>query len=104
MMKPTFEAVVADHGPTVLRVCLAVLGPVDADDAWSETFLSAMKAYPDLPDHADIGRLSAGFRATVLHHLATDLAYGQAASYGSVGAYLGGPDAKRTLLILEAAA
>ena len=24
--KPPFEAVVADHGPTVLRVCRAVLG------------------------------------------------------------------------------
>src|SRR3954468_20767892 len=46
-----FEAVVARHGPMVLRVCRAVLGPVAADDAWSETFLSAMKAYPGLrPD------------------------------------------------------
>jgi DNA-directed RNA polymerase specialized sigma24 family protein len=43
-----FETVVAVHGPAVLRVCRAVLGPADADDAWSETFLSAMKAYPDL--------------------------------------------------------
>ena len=35
----------------VLRVCRAVLGPVAADDAWSETFLSAMRAYPTLrPD------------------------------------------------------
>jgi hypothetical protein len=47
MKKMPFEAVVADHGPTVLRVCLAVLGPIDADDAWSETFRLAMKAYPD---------------------------------------------------------
>lgn len=87
-------------------------------------------------------RLSAGFRATVLHHLAADLAYGQTASYGTVaqlagnpkavravgtacatnplpvvvpchrvvradgsmGGYIGGPDAKRALLILETAA
>jgi methylated-DNA-[protein]-cysteine S-methyltransferase len=87
-------------------------------------------------------RLSAGFRATVLHHLATDLAYGQTASYGSVaqlagnpkavravgsacatnpipvvvpchrvvradgsiGGYIGGSDAKRTLLALESTA
>jgi RNA polymerase sigma factor (sigma-70 family) len=46
-VKP-FEDVVAEHGPTVLRVCRAVLGPADAEDAWSETFLSAMRAYPDL--------------------------------------------------------
>jgi methylated-DNA-[protein]-cysteine S-methyltransferase len=87
-------------------------------------------------------RLTGGFRSTVLHHLATDLGYGQTASYGTVarlagnpkairavgtacaanplpvvvpchrvvrsdgslGGYLGGLDAKRTLLSLEAAA
>ena len=86
-------------------------------------------------------RLSAGFRATVLHHLA-DIEYGHTASYatvaelagrpkafravgsacatnplpvivpchrvvksdGSMGGYLGGPDAKAALLELEAAA
>ena len=35
----------AKHGPTVLRVCRAVVGPLDAEDAWSETFLSALRAY-----------------------------------------------------------
>jgi len=46
-----FEAIVARHGSTVLRVCRAVLGPTAADDAWSETFLSALRAYPALrPD------------------------------------------------------
>jgi DNA-directed RNA polymerase specialized sigma24 family protein len=50
-MKPPFEHVVAQHGATVLRVVRAVLGHADADDAWSEAFLAAMKAYPDLaPD------------------------------------------------------
>ena len=48
-MKPPFESVVAHHGATVLRVVRAVLGHADADDAWSEAFLAAMKAYPDLP-------------------------------------------------------
>lgn len=38
----------ATHGATVLRVCRAVLGPVDAEDAWSETFLAALRTYPDL--------------------------------------------------------
>lgn len=46
-VKP-FEQIVAEHGATVLRVCRAVLGPHEADDAWSETFLSAMRAYRDL--------------------------------------------------------
>ena len=49
-----FEDVVAQHGATVLRVCRAVLGPVDAEDAWSETFLSALRAYPDLPADANV--------------------------------------------------
>lgn len=38
----------AEHGDTVLRVCRAMLGPADAEDAWSETFLAALRAYPDL--------------------------------------------------------
>jgi RNA polymerase sigma factor (sigma-70 family) len=49
-----FEQIVTEHGPTVLRVCRALIGPVDADDAWSETFLSALRAYPDLPPGSNI--------------------------------------------------
>jgi methylated-DNA-[protein]-cysteine S-methyltransferase len=87
-------------------------------------------------------RLSAGFRRTVLNHLATDIGYGHTATYakvarlagnskavravgtacatnplpvvvpchrvvrtdGGIGSYLGGVEAKRTLLTLEAAA
>jgi RNA polymerase sigma factor (sigma-70 family) len=52
--KQPFQALVAVHGQTVYRVCRAVLGPVDADDAWSETFVAALKAYPELPDDANI--------------------------------------------------
>lgn len=53
-MKKPFEKIVAEHGPTVLRVCRAVVGPVDADDAWSETFLAALTAYPTLPGDANV--------------------------------------------------
>ncbi|QXQ13925.1 RNA polymerase sigma factor [Skermania piniformis] len=58
-MKQPFEAVVAQHGVTVLRVCRTVLGVPgpgvhDAEDAWSETFLAAMRAYPELPDTANV--------------------------------------------------
>ncbi|MCC3300826.1 RNA polymerase sigma factor [Arthrobacter sp. zg-Y895] len=52
-MKP-FEQIVREHGPAVLRVCRAVLGPDEAEDAWSETFLAALGAYPDLPDGANV--------------------------------------------------
>jgi len=67
--KQPFENVVADHGPTVLRVCRAVLGPVDADDAWSETFLSAMKAYPQLPADANVE----AWLVTIAHRKAIDV-------------------------------
>ncbi len=49
-----FETVVARHGATVLRVCRAVAGPDDADDAWSDTFLSALRAWPALPADANV--------------------------------------------------
>jgi RNA polymerase sigma factor (sigma-70 family) len=48
-MGTPFEQVVTEHGATVLRVCRAVLGSTDADDAWSETFIAALRAYPELP-------------------------------------------------------
>ena len=49
-----FEAVVRRHGTTVLRVCRAVVGPDAADDAWSETFLAALRAYPELPPGSNV--------------------------------------------------
>jgi RNA polymerase sigma factor (sigma-70 family) len=68
-MKPPFEKVVAQHGPTVLRVVRAVLGHADADDAWSDTFLAAMKAYPDLPADANLE----AWLVTIAHRKAIDI-------------------------------
>ena len=59
----------AEHGPTVLRVCRAVLGPADADDAWSETFLAALRAYPDLPADANVE----AWLVTIAHRKAIDV-------------------------------
>ncbi|RAV13130.1 RNA polymerase subunit sigma-24 [Mycolicibacterium sp. GF69] len=67
-MRP-FEEVVAEHGPTVLRVCRAVVGPVDAEDAWSETFLSALRAYPQLPADANVE----AWLVTIAHRRALDV-------------------------------
>ena len=66
-MRP-FEEIVAEHGPVVLRVCRALLGPDDADDAWSETFLSALRAYPDLRPDSSIR----GWLVTIAHNKAID--------------------------------
>lgn len=67
--KPPFETVITQHGATVLRVCRALLGPVDADDAWSETFLSSMRAYPDLPADANVE----AWLVTIAHRKAIDV-------------------------------
>jgi RNA polymerase sigma factor (sigma-70 family) len=64
-----FEDVVAEHGATVLRVCRAVVGPVDAEDAWSETFLSALRAYPELPVDANVE----AWLVTIAHRRAVDV-------------------------------
>jgi RNA polymerase sigma factor (sigma-70 family) len=69
-MKEPFERVVSAHATTVLRVCRALLGPhTDADDAWSETFLAAMKAWPDLPADANVE----AWLVTIAHRKAIDI-------------------------------
>ncbi|MHB1539009.1 MAG: RNA polymerase sigma factor [Solirubrobacteraceae bacterium] len=54
MSLPPFERVVDEHGGAVLRVCRALLGASDAEDAWSETFLAALAAYPALRDGSNV--------------------------------------------------
>ncbi len=66
-MQP-FDQVVSEHGVTVLRVCRAVLGAVDADDAWSETFLAALRAYPALDSDANVR----AWLVTIAHRKAID--------------------------------
>jgi len=64
-----FEQIVDQYGQVVLRVCRAVVGPVDAEDAWSETFLSALKAYPGLPADANVE----AWLVTIAHRKAVDI-------------------------------
>lgn len=52
----------------MLRVCRAVVGPGAAEDAWSETFLSALRAYPDLPPDSNVE----AWLATIAHRKAID--------------------------------
>jgi RNA polymerase sigma factor (sigma-70 family) len=66
-MQP-FEAIVAEHGAVVMRVCRALLGPVEADDAWSETFLAALRAYPELRPGSNVQ----GWLVTIAHNKAID--------------------------------
>ena len=59
---------VDEHGPAVLRVCRAMLGPADADDAWSETFLAALRAYPQLRPGSNVR----AWLVTIAHRKAID--------------------------------
>jgi len=68
-MKQPFEQVVAEHGAVVLRVCRATLTAADADDAWSETFLAALRAWPDLPGDANVR----AWLVTIAHRKAIDV-------------------------------
>ena len=72
-MKP-FEEIVAEHGALVLRVCRALVGPADAADAWSETFLAALQAYPRLPSGSNVR----GWLVTIAHRKAIDQLRGAA--------------------------
>lgn len=45
-----------------------MLGPADADDAWSDTFLSALRAYPRLKPDSNIR----GWLVTIAHNRAID--------------------------------
>jgi RNA polymerase sigma factor (sigma-70 family) len=68
-IKQPFEKVVEGHGATVLRVCRVLLAGPDADDAWSETFLAALRAYPDLPETANVE----AWLVTIAHRKAIDV-------------------------------
>lgn len=63
-----FEEIVAAHGTVVMRVCRALLGPTDAEDAWAETFLSALRAYPTLRPDSNVR----GWLVTIAHRKAID--------------------------------
>ncbi|MEA2291369.1 MAG: hypothetical protein QOF17_389 [Solirubrobacteraceae bacterium] len=52
MSLPPFQEVLDAHGRDVYRVCVAVAGRAGADDAYQETMLAALAAYPRLRDPA----------------------------------------------------
>lgn len=68
-IKRPFEAVVHEHGGTVLRVCRAVVGTHEAEDAWSETFLAALQAYRQLPTDANVE----AWLVTIAHRKCIDI-------------------------------
>jgi RNA polymerase sigma factor (sigma-70 family) len=63
-----FEEIVAEYGTVVMRVCRALLGPSEAEDAWAETFLAALRAYPTLRPDSN----TRGWLVTIAHRKAID--------------------------------
>lgn len=82
MPLPPFQRLVDDHGEDVFRFLVAVAGAQDADDCWQETYLSALRAYPDV-------RSASNLRAwlfTIAHNKAMDTHRARARHAVPVGA------------------
>jgi RNA polymerase sigma factor (sigma-70 family) len=71
---PPFDHVVTQHGPVVLRVCRALLGQHDAEDAAADAFLAALEAYPRLRADSDVK----AWLVTIAHRKAVDVLRRQA--------------------------
>jgi RNA polymerase sigma factor (sigma-70 family) len=67
---PPFERLLADHGATVMRFLVAAVGSEHADDAYQDTFLSALRAYPRVRDDGRLDRwiLRIASRTAIDHH------------------------------------
>jgi len=69
---PPFERFLSEHGATVMRFLVVAVGPEHADDAYQETFLSALRAYPRVRDDGRLDRwiLRIASRTAIDHHRA----------------------------------
>ncbi|WP_372788479.1 RNA polymerase sigma factor [Paraconexibacter sp.] len=72
MSLPPFQRVLDTHAADVHRFLVAAVGPVDADDCFQETFLSALRAYPRLRPDSDLRAwvLTIAHRKALDHHRA----------------------------------
>jgi RNA polymerase sigma factor (sigma-70 family) len=67
---PPFERFLAEHGAAVMRFLVVAVGSEHADDAYQETFLSALQAYPRVRDDGRLDRwvLRIASRTAIDHH------------------------------------
>jgi RNA polymerase sigma factor (sigma-70 family) len=65
---PPFQTLLDRHAGEVLGVLRGAVGRVDADDCFQETFVAALRAYPNL-EHGDNLR---GWLMTIAHRKAVD--------------------------------
>lgn len=69
-----FQRVLDRHADEVLRFLVASLGRHDADDAFQETFVSALRAYPKLRGDSDVR----AWLLTIAHRKVIDVHRGRA--------------------------
>jgi RNA polymerase sigma factor (sigma-70 family) len=69
---PPFDRLVEANRATVYRFLSVAVGPNDADDAFQETFLAALRAYPRVADGERLDRwiLKIASRKAIDHHRA----------------------------------
>lgn len=48
MNLPPFQVLLDEHRVDVYRFCVACAGPAEADDCFQETWIAALRAYPNL--------------------------------------------------------
>jgi RNA polymerase sigma factor (sigma-70 family) len=65
---PPFQRVLDEHRNEVHRFLVAAAGPNDADDAFQETFIAALRAYPRLRRDSNVR----GWLLTIAHRKAID--------------------------------
>jgi RNA polymerase sigma factor (sigma-70 family) len=65
---PPFQSLLEEHGRDVHRFLIAMVGPVDADDCYQETWLAALRAYPQLTGASNLR----GWLFTIAHRKAID--------------------------------
>lgn len=70
MTLPPFQTLLDQHQADVYRLLVRVVGPVDADDCFQETFIAALRAYPTLKDASNLRAwlLTIANRKAVDHH------------------------------------
>ena len=65
---PPFQELIDAHAATVYRFLAARVGFVEADDCFQETYLAALRAYPELKDASNLR----AWLLTIAHHKAID--------------------------------
>lgn len=74
MRLPPFQSLLDAHGRDVYRFLIATVGTGDADDCYQETWLAALRAYPQLKDDSNLR----GWLFTIAHRKAIDHVRGRA--------------------------